>query len=49
MNTLLVLYKLLQDKNAKGDMLNSYFKSALDVAFDFDQVEVTIAMMNHGK
>ena len=41
--------KLLLDKKARGDLLNSYRKSALDVALDFDQVEVAIAMMNHRK
>ena len=41
--------KLLLDKNARGDLLNTYRKSALDVALDFDQVEVAIAMMNHRK
>ena len=41
--------KLLLDRNAIGNSLNSYHKSALDVALDFDQVEVAVTMMNNRK
>ena len=40
---------LLLDKNAKANTWNSYHKSALDVALDFDQVEVAVAMLKHRK
>lgn len=40
---------LLLDKNALANTLNSYYKSPLDVALDFDQVEVAVMMMKHRK
>lgn len=41
--------RLLLDKNALANTQNGYFKSPLDVALDFDQVEVAVTMMNHRK
>jgi len=41
--------RLLLNRNACPTLLNSYKKSALDMALDYDQTEVAIAMMEHKK
>lgn len=39
--------RLLLNNNATPTHLNSYKKSALDMALEYDQVEVAVAMMQH--
>lgn len=41
--------RMLLNKNASPTMLNSYKKSALDMALDYEQVDVAVAMMKHKK
>lgn len=41
--------KLLLNKNACPTLLNSYKRSALDMALDYEQNEVAVAMLQHRK
>jgi hypothetical protein len=41
--------RLLLNKNASPIMLNSYKKSALDMALDYEQVDAAVTMMKHKK
>ena len=41
--------RLLLNRNASPVMLNSYKKSALDMALDYEQVDAAVTMMKHKK
>ena len=41
--------RLLLNNNASPTLLNTYTKSALDTALDYDQVEVAMSMIQHKK
>lgn len=41
--------RLLLNKNAIPTLQNSYRKTVLDMALDYDQMDVAIAMLQHRK